>query len=140
MQCLITEPGVHPSLHPSSHHQIIFAKLNQEIHHPPSYFRDIWHCQDANTDLIRRAIDMFDWNRVFTNADVNEKVFILNKTIWNILSHFILHEALTVDGEDPPCFKKKKKKISCKRKTMFIEAIEILKTTTTCNTSTRRPT
>ena len=38
---LITESGVHPSLHPNSHHQIIFAKFNLEIHYPPPYFRDV---------------------------------------------------------------------------------------------------
>ena len=50
---LITESGVHPSLHPNSHHQIIFAKFNLEIHYPLPYFCDAWHYQDANTDLIR---------------------------------------------------------------------------------------
>ena len=40
---LITESGVHPSLHLNSHHQIIFVKFNLEIHYPPPYFRDIWH-------------------------------------------------------------------------------------------------
>ena len=38
---LIIESGVHPSLHPNSHHQIIFAKFNLEIHYPPPYFRDV---------------------------------------------------------------------------------------------------
>ena len=54
---LITESGVHPSLHPNSHHHIIFAKFNLEIVFSPPYFRDDWYYQDANTDLIRRAID-----------------------------------------------------------------------------------
>ena len=89
---LITESLVHPSLHPKSHHQIIFAKFNLEIIFPPPYFRDVWHYQDANTGLVRRAIDMFDWDRAFVNTNVNEKVFILNKTILNILSNFIPHE------------------------------------------------
>ena len=57
---LITESGVHPSLHPNSHHQIIFAKFNLEIHYPPPYFCDVWHYQDANTDLLRQAIAMFE--------------------------------------------------------------------------------
>ena len=57
---LITESGVHQSLHPNSHQQIIFAEFNLEINYPPPYFRKVWHYQDANTDLIRRAIDMFD--------------------------------------------------------------------------------
>ena len=57
---LITETGVHPFLYPNSHHQIIFAKFNLEIRFPPPYFGDVWHYQDANTDLIRRTINMFD--------------------------------------------------------------------------------
>ena len=56
---LITKSGFHTSLHPNFHYQIIFAKFNLETQYPPLYFRDIWHYQDANTDLIRRAIDMF---------------------------------------------------------------------------------
>ena len=87
---LITESRVHPSLHLNSHHQIIiFAKFNLEIHHPLPYFRDVWHYQNANTDLIRRAFAMFDRDRAFVNTNVNEKVFILNKTILSILSNFI---------------------------------------------------
>ena len=38
---LITELGVHPSLHPNSHHQIIFVKFKQEIHYSSPYFRAI---------------------------------------------------------------------------------------------------
>ena len=34
--------------------------------------------QNANIDLIRQAIDMFDWHRTFVDANVNDKVFILN--------------------------------------------------------------
>ena len=56
-------------LHPNSHHQIIFARFNLGILFPPPYFRDVWHYHDANTDLIRRAIDMFDRDRVFVNTD-----------------------------------------------------------------------
>ena len=125
---LITESGVHPSLHPKSHHQIAFAKFNLEIHYPPPYFRDVWGYRDANTDLIRRAIAMFDWNRAFINANVN--VFILQKTILNILSHFIPRETLTNDDKEFLWFTKKKKKKSSKRKTMLIKAIERVKATT----------
>ena len=57
---LITEPGVHPYPNSNSHHQIIFAKFNQEIIFSSPFFFEVWHHQDANTDFIRRAIDMFD--------------------------------------------------------------------------------
>ena len=64
---------------------------------------------------------MFDWDRAFVNTNVNEKVFILSKTILNILSNFIPHETVTVDDNDLLWFTKKSK-ISSKRKTMFIKA------------------
>ena len=35
---------------------------------------DVWHYQDANTDLIRRTIAMFDWDKAFVNTNVNEEV------------------------------------------------------------------
>ena len=61
----ITESVIHPSLCPNFHHPIIFEKFNLEILFPPPYFHNFWHYQDTNTDLIKRAIDMFDWNRAF---------------------------------------------------------------------------
>ena len=45
---------------------------------------------------------MFDWDRAFKNINVNEKVFILSKTILNVLSNFIPHQTLTVDDNHPP--------------------------------------
>ena len=110
-QNLITESGVHPSFYPNFQ-QIFVAKFNLEIFFPPPYFRDAWHYQDVNADFIRRAIDKFDWDRAFINTNVNEKMFILNKTILNILSNFIPHNTLTVDDKDPrPWFTKKIKNL-----------------------------
>ena len=111
---LITESGVHPSLHPNSHHQIIFANFNLEIRYPPPYFREVRHYQDAYTNLVRRAIDMFDLfdrDGAIANINVNEKLFILDKTILNILSNFIPLETLTVDEKDPRWFTKKIKNL-----------------------------
>ena len=54
---------------------------------------------------------MFDWDRAFVNTNINKKVFILNKTISNILSTFIPHEILTIHDKDPPWFIKKIKNI-----------------------------
>ena len=50
---------------------------------------------------------MFDWDRAFVNTNINEKVFILNNTILNILSNFIPHKILTIDDKEHPCFIKK---------------------------------
>ena len=66
-----------------------------------------WHYKDANTELIRRAINEFNWQRVFLNTNVNEKVDIFNSTILNILINFIPHESVVCDDKDPPWFNKK---------------------------------
>ena len=51
---------------------------------------------------LRRAIAVFDWDRAYVNTNLNEKVFILKKTVLNIFPNFIPHETLTVDDKDPP--------------------------------------
>ena len=54
--------------------------------------------------LIRRAIKEFNWERAFSNTNVNEKVDIFNRTILNILSNFIPHEIIVCNDKDPPWF------------------------------------
>ena len=57
---LITDSGVHSSLHPNYHHQLVFAKFNlHTVYHPP-YLLEIWHYREANTRLIRCAVKEFN--------------------------------------------------------------------------------
>ena len=116
---LIIDSGVHSSLHPNCHHQIVYAKFNLEIIYPLPYLREVWHYKDANIELIRRAINGFNWTRAFSNTSVNEKVNIFNNTILNILSNFIPHEILTCDDKDPPWFNKKIKGIIQEKNNAF---------------------
>ena len=58
---LIIESGVHPSLNSNCHHQIIHAKFNFQIYYPPQHYREVWHYNHANTELIRLAVDQFNW-------------------------------------------------------------------------------
>ena len=104
---LITDSGVHSSLHPNCYHQTAFAKLDLHFVYPPPYLREIWHYREANTGLIRQAIKEFNWERTFSNTSVNEKVDIFNITILNILSNFIPHEIILYDEKDPPWFNNK---------------------------------
>ena len=63
------------------------------ISYPPPYSREVWHYREANTDLIKRAISNFNWEKS-----------IFNETILNVLSNYIPHETLTCDDKDPPWF------------------------------------
>ena len=89
---LVVDSSVHPSLHPNCHHQIVYAKFNLKIHFPPPYERVIWHYGQGNTELIRRAVHEFNWQRAFSNLNTNERVYFFNKTILNVVSNFIPHE------------------------------------------------
>ena len=98
---LITDSGVHSPLHSNCHHQIVFAKFNLHVVYLPPYLREIWHYREVNTRPIRRAINEFNWEREFSNINVNEKVDIFNRTILNILSNFIPHETIVCNDKDP---------------------------------------
>ena len=116
---LMVESGVHSSLHANCHHQLVFAKFSLQIYYPPPYPREIWHYKQANSELIRRAISNFNWDRAFLNTNVNEKVSIFTSTVMNILSNFIPHETIVCDDKDPPWFNKAIKSLSQEKKDTF---------------------
>ena len=93
----VVESGVHPFLHPNYHHQSGFAKFNLQIYYPQPYPQEIWHYKQANTELIRRAITDFSWDKAFLNINFHEEVSIFSSTILNKLSNFIPHETIVCD-------------------------------------------
>ena len=95
------ESGVHSSLNPNCHHQIVFANVNLKICYLPPYELELWHYEKANADLIRRSIDQFPWDDRFSNIDVNQKVHLFNQTTKTILCNFIPHDTVACDYRDP---------------------------------------
>ena len=79
------DSGVHPSLHTSCHHQIMYAKLNLKFHFPLPYEQEIWYIGLENTEFIRRAFQEFNWQRAFSNININERVYFFIKTILKIV-------------------------------------------------------
>ena len=86
------ESGVHSSLHPNCHHQIVFAKINLKICYPPHYEREIWNYEKVKADLIQKLIYQFSWDRRFSNTNMNQKVHLFNQTVKNFPCNFIPHE------------------------------------------------
>ena len=76
---LTIESRVNPSLDPNCHHQLIYAIFYLQIYYPPQYYREVWHYNNANTELIRRAVDQFNWQKALLNKHVSEKVNIFNE-------------------------------------------------------------
>ena len=66
---LVTESGVHPSLHRKCHPQIEFAKLNLKVEYPPLYERLIWDNKNADIPSINRKIkEVYRRNTICKNS------------------------------------------------------------------------
>ena len=93
--------GVHASLHPNCHHQIIDTSFNLNITYPPPYKRLIWDCKKADSEKIRKALDWVNWERLFNNEDVNTQVSILNETVLNVFSNYVPNKYIAIVDKDP---------------------------------------
>ena len=116
---LVTDSGVHLSLHSNCHHQIIYAKFNLKIIYPPPYERHIWHYNHAKPESIQRALEVFNWRRASGGKTINEKVSILTNTIINIKSNYVPSEVVTVDDRDPPWINDKIKNFIQTKKRLY---------------------
>ena len=99
---IVVESGVHPSFHPNCHHQIVFANTNLKTYYPPPYLREVWHYKGGNANLIKRAINNFNWEKAFSNTNINNKVSLFSKTILSILNNYVPHETIICDDKDNP--------------------------------------
>ena len=95
------DSGVHSSLHPNCHHQVVHASFNLNISYPPPYQRLIWNYKKADSVKIRKALDLINWERLFNNKNINEQVSILNETILNVFSNYVPNTYITIDDKDP---------------------------------------
>ena len=71
------------------HHQVIFYKLNLKFAYPLNYAREVWEYGKAQTVLINRAIDQFDWFNLFLDVNINEQVTLFSRTILNIFHNVV---------------------------------------------------
>ena len=97
---LVFESSVRSSLYLACPHKIAFPKFNLKIYYPPSYSRKIWHFKEVETVLTRRALNDFNWEKVFSNTNINKKVCIFSKCVLDVLSNFIPHKTILWDDKD----------------------------------------
>ena len=117
---LVTESGVHPSLHPKCHHQIVFTKLNLKVEYPPLYERFIWDYKNADIPSINRAIDIFDWVNSLEGKNAHEQVHFFNKTIFH---NYIPNKTILCNDKDPRWFNNEIRKILTMKNEIFKQYI-----------------
>ena len=113
------ESGIHSLLHSNCHHQIVFAKFDLSIFYPLPYERTVWNYERANTELIRSAIDQFDWLTALSNVNVDEKVYFFTKALLNIIQNFIPDGTIICDDRDLPWINQEIKKLMLEKNLEF---------------------
>ena len=93
--------GVHASLHPNCHHQVVHTNFNLNISYPQPYQHLIWDYKNADSVKIRKALDLINGERLFNNKNINEQVSILNETILNVFSNYVPNKYIAIDHKDP---------------------------------------
>ena len=128
---LSVNSGVHASLHPNCHHQIVHSSFNLNISYPPPYQRLVWDYKKADSKSIRKALDSVNWERLFDQLDINAQVAAFNETILNVFRNYVLNKYITIDDKDPVWMKENKKQRSKKKinSTKNILKMEDLKVT-----------
>ena len=69
---LVINSGIKPLLQENCHHQITYAKFNLQTIYPPPYQRLVWDLKNANASSIQKALNMIDWNKLFSSANVEK--------------------------------------------------------------------
>ena len=64
----------------------------------------------ANTDMISKAMQGFDWDKAFLDKNTEGKASILTKSVL-IMSNVIPNEIVTIDDRDPPWINNKIKSL-----------------------------
>ena len=78
---MIMDSGVHPSLHSNCHHQIIYVKFDLKVFYLLPYERTVWYFSQTNSDHIKKAINLFDWESSLNNLHVNDQVPAFNEQL-----------------------------------------------------------
>ena len=103
---MVMDSGVHALLQPHCHRQIIFEEFDLNVFYPPPYEKIMWYFSQGNSDRIKRAVDLFDWESALIDLDVNEQVPVFNDKIKNIImSNFVPKEKIICVDCEPPWMK-----------------------------------
>ena len=64
-------------------------------------------------------MNKFNWERGFSNLNINEMVSVCHTTIKNIMANFIPHETINCDDRDTPWINNRIKKIIYERNSLY---------------------
>ena len=112
--------GVRPSLGPACKHQLTFCKIKFAIPPSPAYNRKVWQFNKANLSSISSAISQFPWHERRTRiSNPSLQVALLNETILNIMSNFVLNRTIRIKPSEPEWLNRKIKNMLKKQNRIY---------------------
>ena len=107
---------------------MVFAKFDLSIYYPPSYKRTAWYYNRGNADVIRRAIDLFYWDKALRINYEERQVAIFRDTLMNIMQNFVPNATFICDDTDPLWMSKEIKQFieQEKKKNFTSESFEVI--------------
>ena len=97
---LSVDSGVHWSLHPKCHHQIIYSTFNLSICYPSPYQQLAWDYEKADPNKIRKVLDLVNWERLSEQKSIDAQFAKFNDTILNTFRNFIPNKYITINDKD----------------------------------------
>ena len=81
---------------------MVYAKLNLKTEYSPLYERLVWDYNKTNTQLFKRSSETFNWEKLLENKNVNDQLYLFNKTMLNIFHNLIPNKNIICNDKDPP--------------------------------------
>ena len=105
--------GVHASLHPNCHHQIVHTKFNLNISYPlPPSITTTTTTPASYMGLQKSRF------RLFNKKDIDAQVAVFNETMLNVFRNYVTSKCITTDDKDP-VWMNETIKLKIKAKTIF---------------------
>ena len=79
---IVSEFGITHSLFQTCHHNFIFAKIDVDESRPSNCSREVWDFKSPNVEGTQKSISLFHWEKSFEKLSTNEKVGLLNNTLY----------------------------------------------------------
>ena len=88
---LVVDNGIHPTFHANFQHQITYIKFSLMAEYPLACNWLVWDYRRANTDSIQ------------SHTKIHQQIKILNNTLTNLFSNFILSLLLSMKRNHLRC-------------------------------------
>ena len=62
----------------------------------------MWNQRNVDSQSINKAIEMFNWEKLFHNKNIHDELKLANEAIVNIVQNYIPNKCITSNDKDPP--------------------------------------